>query len=92
MKSVDNDYRDQLLISVNKDMGIVMTCIREIQKDLKEHMKRTHQNEVYIRTLESRQINDKAYVMKHIFAIQVLFGSVGIVGAIIGILFRFGVL
>ena len=84
--------RDALLMELTKDMAVAATSITEIQKDLKEHMKRSHQNEVHIRMIETQQMKSDAYLRKHIFAVQVVIGLAALTGTAVSIASRLGLL
>ena len=96
---MDNEYRDKLLIELSKDIAVVMICIKEIQEDLKLHMKRTNQNEIRIENTEDkliamidlidkRQIADSNFVKKQMYALKVLGYTFTGIAAVIGLLLK----
>lgn len=84
MANIDTDA---LLLDLVKETSVQTVAIQGIQVNLKEHMRRTAQNETMIRIMEKKQMQDMAYVKKHIFAIQFLAGCVSFLGILLGVLY-----
>lgn len=83
---MDREFKEKLLLEIHAGQAVITESIKAIQEDLKEHMRRTDQNEVYIRNLEKTQIRDIQYVKKHIYYVQGALGLLAIIGTIAGIM------
>lgn len=83
---MDKGFREKLLLEIHAGQAVMTESIKAIQEDIKEHIRRTDQNEMYIRNLEKVQIRDIQYVKKHIYYVQGALGLLAIIGTIAGIM------
>ena len=83
---MDQDFRDKLLMDLSGTQQAMTVQITEIKEDLKEHIKRSNQNEILIRNVESKQAEDISYVKKHIYLVQGAIGLLGIIATAVGVL------
>lgn len=89
---MDNDMRDDLLLKMWGEQKAASASLNEVKTDLKEHMKRTAQNEVLIQTVrdhvmmvEGNMSRDKSFVKGAVYIISALI-------ALIAVVARFGIL
>lgn len=90
--SMNQDYRDKLLIELSNTMAVNTALMSEVKEDLKEHMKRTHQNEIRVEAAEKQIQNTLHFVKKHIFAVQITVGLITFIGTALTILTKLGVI
>lgn len=89
---MDSNFKEKLLLDLAATQKAMCVQIEEIKQDLKEHIKRSNQNELLIQALDKKQVEDLSYVKKHIFAVQVVAGSFSLVAIILTILDRLKIL
>ena len=85
---MDKTLIEKTLLDISKEQSATTVCIKEIQKDLKYHIKRTDQNEISIDVLEKEQQAESRYTRKHIYIVKGAIGLLVLIGIIAGILAR----
>lgn len=85
---MDNQFRDKLLLDLNANQKAMTVMMDEMKDDLKEHIKRSNQNELMIKQTEEKMYQEISFVKKHIYFVQGAVGLITILSVVVGLLIK----